>query len=95
MSSSSIFKSKSWSRRDPALPPTPQKKWAVANRDKLKAHAIVRQALRAGTLKRGKCWCGSLRVEAHHPDYALPLSVEWLCRKHHQQHHASLRRAEG
>lgn len=90
----SIFKgTKTWKRRDAALPPTPQKKWAAANREKLQAHAAVRQALRTGELHRGKCWCGSLRVEAHHDDYTAPLAVVWLCRRHHQQLHAQLRRA--
>lgn len=89
-----IFKSKTWKRRDPALPPTPQKKWANANREKLKAHAIVRQALRDGTLKRGRCEvCASLRSEAHHDRYDLPLEVHWLCRRHHQQLHASMRKS--
>jgi hypothetical protein len=93
MTGTSIFKSKTWKRRDPALPPSPQKNWANANREKLKAHAVVRQALRNGSLKRGKCWCGSLRVEAHHADYTNPLVVIWLCRRHHQRLHAEQRRA--
>lgn len=43
----------------------------------------------AGTYKRrGKlipqpCGCGSTEVEMHHPDYAKPLEVEWVCRQHH------------
>lgn len=94
MTDTSIFKRKTWKRRDPALPPTPQKKWASANRDKLKAHSIVRQALRKGVLKRGKCeYCGSFRVEAHHDQYDEPLVVRWFCRRHHQQLHSALRRA--
>ena len=85
-------KLKRWTRRPPGTPATPQNKWNDRNRSKLKAHAIVRQALRDGTLKRGRCKvCGSFRVEAHHPDYAQPLAVEWLCRRHHQQHHAAER----
>lgn len=93
MTDNSIFKSKTWSRRDPDLPPTPQKKWAAANREKLKAHSVVRQALRAGTLRRGKCEvCQSLRCEAHHDAYDRPLDVRWFCRRHHQQLHAELRR---
>lgn len=94
MAETSIFKSKTWRRRDPALPPTPQKKWANANRDKLKAHAEVRKALRDGRLHRGRCeTCGSFRVEAHHDDYSKPLEVKWFCRRHHQQLHAAMRRA--
>ena len=85
---------KTWKRRDPQLPPTPQVKWNRENRQKLEAHEAVRRALRDGTLKRGKCEvCGSFTVEAHHDDYAKPLEVRWLCRGDHQRHHAALRRA--
>jgi hypothetical protein len=70
-----------------------QNRWNHMNRDALKAHSKVKQAVKAGTLKRGKCWCGSLRTEAHHSDYSKPLDVEWLCRKHHRAVHAAQRRA--
>lgn len=93
MISTGILK-KTWTKRPPSAPPTPQHRWNDKNRAKLKAHANVRKALRDGILKRGKCEvCGSLRVDAHHDDYALPLAVRWRCRKHHQQLHAELRRA--
>lgn len=94
MTETSIFqRTKTWKRRDSALPPSPQAKWNNANRQKLKAHAIVRQALRDGTLKRGRCKCGSFRTEGHHDCYDRPLEVEWLCRRCHRQLHAALRRA--
>lgn len=94
MARSPIF-TKTWTKRPPGAPATPQHKWNVANQDKLRAHALVRQALRAGTLKRGKCEvCGSLRVDAHHDDYSTPLEVRWFCRTHHQKHHAEMRRQE-
>lgn len=71
-----------------------QKRWNNSHRDARLAHRAVAAALRAGTLTRGKCEvCGSLRVEAHHDDYSAPLMVRWLCRLHHQQHHALERRA--
>lgn len=86
---------KAWTRRDPSLPPTRQLKWAEANRQKLKAQAMVRAAIRARRLKRGKCEvCGSLRVDAHHDDYNKPLEVRWLCRSHHLKWHYALRRIE-
>ena len=92
----SIFtKPKTWSRREPGAPPSSQWKWNDSNREKLQAHAAVRQALRDGTLKRGRCAvCKSFRVEGHHPDYSKPLYVIWLCRLHHRQRHAEIR-AEG
>ena len=87
---------KTWRRRAPEAPPTPQHKWNLANRGKLQAHGMVRIALLKGTLKRGSCeQCGSFRVEAHHDDYDKPLEVRWLCRRHHQMLHALQRRSVG
>ena len=84
---------KTWKRRPPGTPATPQKRWAEVNRDKLKAQALVRQAVRSGRLHRGRCEvCNSLRVDAHHDSYDQPLVVRWLCRSHHQQWHAALRK---
>lgn len=70
-----------------------QMKWNRANREKLRCHAILRVALRRGEIKRGRCEvCGSLGVDGHHPNYAEPLLVIWLCRRHHQALHAEQRR---
>lgn len=92
----SIFtRTKTWMRRQPDAPESPQAKWNSSNRHKLAAHAQVRKALRTGGLKRGRCEvCGSFRVEAHHENYTAPLVVTWLCRSHHQQWHAALRKIE-
>jgi hypothetical protein len=55
----------------------------------LRAQSAVRRALKRGDLFRLPCEvCGSANnVDAHHDDYSQPLSVRWLCRSHHQQHH--------
>jgi hypothetical protein len=83
---------KTWNRRAANQPPTAQHRWNSRSRDKLEAHAIVRVALRKGSLRRGRCEvCGSYRVDAHHDDYTQPLVVRWLCRRHHQRLHADLR----
>lgn len=51
----------------------------------------VYQAVKQGKLRREPCvFCGATEVEAHHHDYAKPLDVMWLCRRHH----AALHRAE-
>ena len=34
--------------------------------------------------------CGSAEAEMHHPDYAQPLKVEWLCRPCHLSLHKEL-----
>lgn len=58
------------------------------NRQRLKATQKVYQAVKRGKLTRQPCEvCGAEKVEAHHPNYAFPLDVMWLCRKHHADWH--------
>jgi hypothetical protein len=54
----------------------------------------VRHAIKHGLLIKQPCEiCNSDKnIEAHHQNYSLPLDVVFLCRKHHKQHHAELRR---
>ena len=53
--------------------------------------AVYRQtklAVRRGELRRSPCEvCGDVKTDAHHEDYARPVDVRWLCRKHHRMHH--------
>jgi hypothetical protein len=53
----------------------------------VKARRAVATALQAGRLTRGACEdagdCAG-PVQAHHDDYAKPLEVRWLCRRHHE-----------
>jgi hypothetical protein len=61
-----------------------------AEMQKINARLAVRNALRRGEIVRGACEeCGELKSEAHHDDYSKPLSVRWLCRRHHQEFHLS------
>lgn len=61
------------------------------------ARAITQAAIRKDILIRQPCEvCGKPRSHAHHDDYTKPLSVRWLCQKHHRAHHESLKtKAEG
>lgn len=58
-------------------------------RAKHNARGAVRRALKRGDLTRLPCeQCGATdNVEAHHDDYARPLEVRWLCRRHHIDEH--------
>ena len=64
-------------------------KWRNNNPEKTKAHIKVRSAIKKGLLTPTKCEkCESTeKIEAHHPDYAKPLEVMWLCRKCHKKIH--------
>ena len=57
------------------------------HRERYLARVAVQNAVRRGKLTKGICHCGATKVEAHHPDYSQPLSVEWLCRGHHVERH--------
>lgn len=61
------------------------------HRDKQKARLLVDYAVRSGKLQKPKvCEINSDcsgRIEGHHPNYAKPLSVRWLCMKHHRGVH--------
>lgn len=53
-----------------------------------KARNKIKSALRGGLIQRQPCEkCGSIKSEAHHPDYRSPLKILWLCRKHHLEMH--------
>jgi hypothetical protein len=55
---------------------------------KKKAREAVAYAVRVGKMKRMPCEkCGDEKSHAHHDDYAYPLSVRWLCHKHHFEWH--------
>ena len=64
------------------------KKWTESNPIKKSAHRLVARAIRSGRLTRLPCEvCGDVKSQAHHDDYSAPLSVRWLCTKHHGEHH--------
>ncbi|OQP84201.1 hypothetical protein BTR14_20580 [Rhizobium rhizosphaerae] len=66
------------------IPITRQKRWQNENPLKRWAHIAVQSAINRGLLERKPCEvCGAERTDAHHTDYHRPLSVRWLCRKHH------------
>ena len=61
------------------------------NNYKKTAHHVIEKAIIAGKIQKESCEiCGcEENIEAHHDDYSKPLSVRWLCRKHHYEWHKS------
>ena len=56
--------------------------------DRHRARGLLHNAVARGKIQKKPCEvCGALKVDAHHPDYAKPLQVHWLCRKHHMEYH--------
>jgi hypothetical protein len=58
------------------------------NAQKILCRHTTQQAIRSGELVRGPCEvCGCSDVEAHHDDYAKPLTVRWFCKADHEAFH--------
>ena len=60
--------------------------------ERYKARVAVHNAVARGEIAKAPCRdCGAEKVEAHHPDYAKPLEVIWLCRRHHTDEHLRMK----
>ncbi len=54
--------------------------------EKRAARVAVGNAVRDGRLIKQPCEvCADPKSEAHHPDYAKPMDVRWLCLPHHRE----------
>lgn len=70
-------------------------RYKIANPQKVRAHIAVYAAVKRGHISRNPCEvCGEIKTQAHHDDYSKPLSVRWLCKKHHVEADNDRRRKE-
>ena len=70
-----------------------RKKTDPIERKKTQVRNHVSHEIEMGRLKRKPCQvCGNEASQAHHEDYTKPLSITWLCREHHADRHAEMRR---
>lgn len=64
------------------------REYAKLNPLKHIARRLINDAISNGLLVRGSCEiCGELLTHGHHDDYSKPMSVRWLCKKHHAEWH--------
>lgn len=67
----------------------------IINSEKILARDILGKAIKSNEITKVSCEiCGNGRVHGHHNDYSEPLKVQWLCAKHHGEHHRKLRKKE-
>jgi ribosomal protein S27AE len=65
-----------------------KKRYAAKNPSKIRAHAIISNKIRTGSIERQPCeMCGAGKTHGHHDDYSKPLEVRWLCRRCHYDWH--------
>lgn len=74
---------------------TRQRRWALANPEKRKAHHALEKAIRRGVLTKQPCavYGAVQNVDFHHypAHYDQPLRGQFLCRLHHVAEHRRLR----
>lgn len=77
--------------------PMTDEEWNIARiiyEAKRRARRLINEAVQKGIIEREGCeQCGA-RAHAHHPNYARPLAVIWLCPIHHRREHDRLARLE-
>lgn len=62
-----------------------QAAWRLRYPEKARCHNAVVCAVSRGQLTRLPCCvCGAFG-EAHHPDHSDPMTIIWLCKRHHEQ----------
>lgn len=79
---------KEWKRKNRDKYREIMARWKEKSKEKISAHQKIYRELRMGRISKEPCVdCGSMNVHAHHEDYSKPMSVIWLCAKHHKQRH--------
>ena len=71
------------------------KKWQEKHANRRAANVLLGNAIKYGRVIPFEfCQvfgCTETKVEGHHPDYGQPLSVVWLCNKHHRECHKTIK----
>ncbi len=65
-----------------------QKRYRNNYPDRARARGLVGKRIQRGaSMQKEPCSVCGEEAEMHHPDYAKPLEVVWLCKKHHHEVH--------
>jgi len=65
-----------------------EEKWKKVHKIAVNAEKVIQELIRKGRVKRLPCAiCGEKNTVAHHPDYAKPVEVVFLCYSHHRNLH--------
>jgi hypothetical protein len=80
-----------WVLKNPEGPTVTAREWRKRNPEKYKAHIIVGNSIRAGSITRHGCQICGGKAHAHHEDYSKPLEITWLCPTHHSELHRTKR----
>ena len=68
------------------------KKYLSRFPEKQVARRKLHKAIKLGKIERRPCEiCKNIKSHGHHNDYSKPLSVIWLCHKHHMTLHKELK----
>ena len=79
---------RAYRKRHPGRATEILRRYRAKNKEKATARNILNAAVRDGKIFSKPCEvCGSKRSEGHHADYAQPLNVRWLCKRHHTDAH--------
>ena len=68
-------------------------KWKRLHPEQSKAYNKVTKAIQTGKLWKQPCFCGEIKVYAHHHmgyDEKNWLNIIWLCLKHHREAHKKI-----
>jgi hypothetical protein len=85
-----------WAERNRALLSRLNSEWRKRDRERhpmrYRCRRTIENAVSRGAIaspaRCDRCRVGSVRLEAHHPDYRSPLRVLWLCPDCHHAEHA-------
>ena len=86
-----VAKARKWYRDHKVRAVSRQAAWYAAHPEVRRAHTAVHNAVQRGVLiKPNVCTrCGAPTpkrlLDGHHPDYAKPLEVVWVCKRCHRQ----------